>query len=91
MSPPMSREFHPGSELQPTRIFQRPRSALTNTVADDLRHREQATADMVRALDDKIGRLTQARADRITALKKIRSALAQAILAGHATPERHAN
>ena len=64
---------------------------LPNTVANDLRHRERATSNMVDALDTKIARLTQARADRITALKKIRSALAQAILAGHATPERHAN
>lgn len=46
---------------------------------------------MVRALDNKIARLTQARADRITALHKLRSALAQAILAGHADPERHEN
>lgn len=57
----------------------------------DLLHREQATAAMVRSLDEKIARLTQARADRIQALNKIRSALAQAILAGHAVPERHAN
>jgi len=59
--------------------------------ADDLRHREHATADMVRALDEKIVRLTSARAARLNALNKIRSALAQAILAGHSDPERHAN
>ena len=57
--------------------------------ADDLRHREHATAQMVRALDEKIGRLTSARASRLNALKFIRSALAQAILAGPAAPEHH--
>lgn len=59
--------------------------------ADDLRHRERAKANMLGALDDKIARLTSARAARLNALNKIRSALAQAILAGHATPERHEN
>jgi hypothetical protein len=95
MSHSMPRDFHSGREpqpqLQPTRIFQRPASALTNTSADDLRHREHATAAMVRTLDEKIGRLTSARAARLNALNKIRSALAQAILAGHSDPERHAN
>jgi len=57
--------------------------------AADLRRREHATADMVRALDVKIDRLTQARADRIHALTKIRSAIARAIMAGPCAPAPH--
>ncbi len=48
MSRPMSRGFHPGSEpqpqLHPTRILQRPSSALTNTAAADLPHGEHVPA-----------------------------------------------
>ena len=56
-----------------------------------LRHRERATADMVRAIEVKIERLTSARAERLSALQKIRSALAQAVLAGPGAHDRHAN
>jgi hypothetical protein len=59
------------------------------TVTADLRHREQATAQMIRAIDTKIDRLTQARADRIHALTKIRSAIARAIMAGPCAPAPH--
>ena len=51
---------------------------------ETLRHRERTTGDMVSAIEAKIARLTSARAERLTALKQIRSALAEAILAGHA-------
>lgn len=58
---------------------------------ETLRHRERATGDMVSAIEAKIARLTSARAERLTALKQIRSALAEAILTGQAEPERHGN
>lgn len=77
--------------LQRSRSRQGPSSLMTTMVADDLRHRDYLSAQVVRDLEDKIARMTQARADRITALHKIRSALAKAILAGNAAPERRAN
>ena len=79
------------ADVRSKRTPQETLSAPINVVADNLRHREHATAQMVRALDGKIARLTQARADRIHALNKIRSALAQASLAGQVDCNRAAS
>jgi hypothetical protein len=57
--------------------------------AATLRDRERQTEGQVFAINKKISRLQQARADRIQALSKIRSSLARAILAVPAEPEHH--
>jgi hypothetical protein len=63
---------------------------VTNpSTVDSLRTRERLTAEMVLAIDDKIRRLSVARADRARALQQTRSDLASAILAGPVAPERH--
>jgi len=53
-----------------------------------LRTREITTAAMVRSIESKIERLVSARADRLQALQKIRSALARATMAGQGAPAR---
>jgi hypothetical protein len=60
-----------------------------NPVAVVLRERERLTVEMVAAIEDKIRRLTAARAVRVKALQQTRSDLASAILAGPVAPERH--
>jgi hypothetical protein len=57
----------------------------------DLRQRERVTAAMVAGIEKKIQKLTQARADRLRALAKIRTGLAREILHGHGTPTCHEN
>lgn len=53
-----------------------------NPINGALRAREQATVAMLRQIDDKIARLRAARAERLAALQRIRSALARAAQAG---------
>ena len=68
----MSRRESADGSTHPSKVGRPSSGHGRSHVAESLLHREQATAQMVRALDDKIARLTQARADRIHALNKIR-------------------
>jgi len=98
----MPRDFHPGSEpqpqLQPTRIFQRPRSALPNTVADDLRHRDHLPAALleqrIESLRAEIASAERKRHGIDGAIKSRRKTLtrllAQLILERGAAPSRNA-
>ncbi len=57
-------------------------NATTN--ADDLRRRITLTREQVDLIDEKSGRLAEARRERVDALQKLREQLAAAIEAGPA-------
>lgn len=71
------------------RIESKESGATSHVTADMLRHREQATAAMDKAIEWKIDRLAAARTERLTALSRIRSELALVSGTTPAAPDRH--